>query len=69
MEEVILKKGTLLNGACDTVQCKVAGVVTIMGAWRSGDVSPNDACYIEYLRRNWPGGIAVIIELFKRGLN
>lgn len=70
VEEVILE-GTLPNGARDTVRCKVAGVVPflVMKGMALGRGKPKDAYDIEYVIRNYPGGIAVIIELFKRDLD
>lgn len=70
VEEVILE-GTLPNGARDTVRCKVAGVVPflVMKGMALGRGKPKDAYDIEYVIRNYPGGVAVIIELFKRDLD
>jgi len=70
VEEIILE-GTLPNGARDTVRCKVAGVVPflVMKGMALGRGKPKDAYDIEYVIRNYPGGIAVIIELFKRDLD
>lgn len=70
VEEVVLE-GTLPNGARDTVRCKVAGVVPflVMKGMALGRGKPKDAYDIEYVIRNYPGGIAVIIELFKRDLD
>ena len=70
VEEVILE-GTLPNGARDTVRCKVAGVVPflVMKGMALGRGKPKDAYDIEYVIRNYPGGVAIIIELFKRDLD
>lgn len=69
-EEVILE-GTLPNGARDTVRCKVAGVVPflVMKGMALGRGKPKDAYDIEYVIRNYPGGVAAIIELFKQDVN
>ncbi|MDZ4834216.1 MAG: hypothetical protein SGJ27_10605 [Candidatus Melainabacteria bacterium] len=70
LEEVILE-GALPNGSRDTVRCKVAGVVPflVMKGMALGRGKPKDAYDIEYVIRNYPGGIAVIIELFQRDLD
>lgn len=69
-EEVILE-GTLPNGARDTARCKVAGVVPflVMKGMALGRGKPKDAYDIEYVIRNYPGGVAAIIELFKRDVS
>jgi hypothetical protein len=70
MEEVTLE-GTLPNGARDTVRCNVAGVVPflVMKGMSLGRGKPKDAYDIEYVIRNYPGGVAVIIDLFKRDID
>jgi len=67
VEEVILE-GTLPNGARDSARCNVEGVVPflVMKGMALGRGKPKDAYDIEYVIRNYPGGIAVIIELFEK---
>jgi hypothetical protein len=69
-EEVILE-GKLPNGANDTVRCKVAGVVPFltMKGMALGRGKRKDAYDIEYVIRNYPGGVPAIIELFKRDID
>lgn len=70
VEEVILE-GTLPNGSRDSVRCKVAGVVPflVMKGMALGRGKPKDAYDIEYVIRNYPGGIVAVIELFKRDID
>jgi len=70
VEEVILE-GVLPNGARDTVRCKVAGVVPflVMKGMALGRGKRKDAYDIEYVIRNYPGGSAQIVELFKRDIS
>jgi len=67
VEEVILE-GTLPNGARDTVRCRVAGIVPflVMKGMALGRGKPKDAYDIEYVIRNYPGGIPAVVDLFKR---
>lgn len=69
LEEVILE-GTLPNGARDRVRCNVAGVVPflVMKGMAIGRGKPKDAYDIEYVIRNYPGGIKVMTELFERDI-
>ena len=64
----MILEGALPNGARDTVRCKVAGVVPflVMKGMALGRGKPKDAYDIEYVIRNYPGGIAEIVKLFQR---
>lgn len=69
-EEVVLE-GKLPNGAHDAVRCKVAGVVPflVMKGMALGRGKRKDAYDIEYVIRNYPGGVPAIVELFNRDID
>jgi hypothetical protein len=68
--EVILE-GSLPNGALDSVCCKVAGVVPflVMKGMAIGRGKTKDAYDIEYVIRNYAGGLDALIAEFKRDLH
>lgn len=70
VEKVVLE-GILPNGARDSVRCRVAGVVPflVMKGMALGRGKPKDAYDIEYVIRNYPGGVATIVEQFKRDID
>jgi len=69
--EGVILEGTLPNGARDSVRCNVAGLVPflVMKGMALGRGKPKDAYDIEYVIRNYPGGIKVMTEMFKRDID
>lgn len=65
--EIVLE-GRLPNGAKDSIQCKIAGVVPflVMKGMAIGRGKPKDAYDIEYVIANYPGGKEGLIAVFKQ---
>ena len=63
--EIVLE-GELPNGALDSVRCRIAGVVPffVMKGMALGRGKPKDAYDIEYVIRNYPGGIESLVKEF-----
>lgn len=63
--EIVLE-GQLPNGALDSVRCRIAGVVPflVMKGMALGRGKPKDAYDIEYVIKNYPGGLESLVKEF-----
>lgn len=61
-------EGALPGGALDTVKCKVAGVVPflVMKGMAIGRGKPKDGYDIEFVIKNYPGGLEAIVKEFEK---
>lgn len=67
----IVMEGELPNGALDSVRCRVAGVVPflVMKGMALGRGKPKDAYDIEYVIKNYPGGLKSLVKEFAADTN
>jgi hypothetical protein len=66
-QEVILE-GRMPGGAKDSVRCKIAGPVPflVMKGMAIGRRKPKDGYDIDFVIRNYPGGLDALVAEFKR---